>query len=329
MGIQKIIDPSDPQSVARLLNRVNAIEKASAANTAKLKKAQLQLTEAAALSYQGQGVNNLAFNYNGATTLTWAAAFINDKQGNQYQIPSGSATVVNGTSYNVVFNPEHPTLVITTTAIATVLAEPNSLLACTLYLTSANTSFGPSGAGSPPNGSVNGLNFGSSSGGTYKLENIQYTPVTFISSAGGALFTYSLPANELAVGQALRIKASGYYQNTSGVTRSYSFTLKAGVTTLVSTAFAVSTGVVSNSVEWGFEFLVICTAAGIGGTVEAQLQHGMTAQSAAITSVTQTANTSTIAFDTTSIQSFTLNVTQTNDATTSSTGRQFMVERLG
>lgn len=328
MAIQKIIDPSDPQSVARLLNRVNKLENSNALNTAKLKKAQVQLNEAAALSYQGQGVNNLAFNYDGATSLTWAAAFINDKQGNQYQIPSGSATVVNGTSYNVVFNPEHPTLVITTTAIADLLKEPNSLLACTLYLTSTNASFGPGGTGSPANGSVNGLNFSSSSGG-FKLENIQYTPVTFVSSAGGALFTYALPANELAVGQVLRVKTSGYYQNTSAAVRTYTFTLKAGTTTLATTSFATSIASVTNSIEWSFEFLVICTAAGVGGTVEAQVQHGMTVQSSVITSVGQTANTATLAFDTTTSQSLTLNVVQTNDATTATTGRQWMVERLG
>lgn len=332
MAIQKIIDPSDPQSVARLLNRVNKLENSNALNTAKLKKAQVQLNETAALSYQGQGVNNLAFNYDGATSLTWAAAFINDKQGNQYQIPSGSATVVNGTSYNVVFNPEHPTLVITTTAIATVLAEPNSLLACTLYLTSANTSFGPGGTGSPANGSVNGLNFGSASASatTYKLENIQYTPVTFVSSAGGAFFTYALPANELALGQALRISFTGNWTNTSGIARTYTFTLKAGATTLLTWILLASNAATSNAFM-AKQILVICTAAGSSGTIEVQAidPPGPITGGTNPTAMSGTANTAAIAFDTTTIQSLTVNVVQTNDATTATSGRQWMVERLG
>lgn len=170
----------------------------------------------------------------------------------------------------------------------------------------------------------------STAGSAYKLESLQYTPVTFVSSAGGAYFTYSLPSNELAVGQALRFTFTGTWTNTSVATRTYTFTLKAGATTLLTWTLVASNANVTNSFM-AKQLLLICTAAGASGTVEVQAIDppgplgGMTDP----TSMTGTANTATIAFDTTTSQSLTINVTQTNDATTATTGRQFMVERLG
>lgn len=169
----------------------------------------------------------------------------------------------------------------------------------------------------------------SGSSGVYKMESMQYTPTTFVSSAGGALFTYSLPANELALNQALRITSTGTWTNTSVAVRTYVFTLKAGATTLYTWTLTASSGSVTN-LPWGMTFLAICTASGSSGTLEVQLVDqqrytGMTDP----TTFSPTANTATIAFDTTTIQSLTLNVVQTNDATTATTGRQFMVERLG
>jgi hypothetical protein len=170
----------------------------------------------------------------------------------------------------------------------------------------------------------------SSAGSAYKLENIQYTPTTFVSSAGGAYFTYSLPANELAVGQALRFTFTGTWTNTSVATRTYTFTLKAGATTLLSWTLAASNTSVTN-LFMAKQILAICTAAGSSGTLEVQAidPPGPLAGMTDPTSMSGTANTATIAFDTTTIQSLTLNVVQTNDATTATTGRQFMVERLG
>jgi hypothetical protein len=171
----------------------------------------------------------------------------------------------------------------------------------------------------------------SSAGSAYKLENIQYTPTTFVSVCWWRILSriacqrMSWPSDRHYDSRSL---AHGRIQSVA--TRTYTFTLKAGATTLLSWTLAASNTSVTN-LFMAKQILAICTAAGSSGTLEVQAidPPGPLAGMTDPTSMSGTANTATIAFDTTTIQSLTLNVVQTNDATTATTGRQFMVERLG
>lgn len=154
----------------------------------------------------------------------------------------------------------------------------------------------------------------------FKVENVNSTTVTVANTTTETdLMTFTLPANELAAGQVLRVWAHGTAASTG--TPALTVKFKDGTTIWGNTGPAATTA----TNEWNVLFTIICVTAGAGGTAEAQggfngdLYGGLT----------YSRNTATFAFDTTVSHTIKLTATwSVANAANTTTQRQMVIERL-
>lgn len=115
MPTPKIIDPSDPENLARLLNRISSAEKKIASLQTKQSQTQRKLHKLT--SSQGQMLSNFRATASDAVTITWPASWVQDRDGTKYQIASGTATVASSTaSQTYIYNISHKQLTVLSTA---------------------------------------------------------------------------------------------------------------------------------------------------------------------------------------------------------------------
>ena len=156
----------------------------------------------------------------------------------------------------------------------------------------------------------------------FKIENINSTPVSVSNTTTETtLMSFTLPANELAAGQVLHLRASGIFSTASSGAENLTFKVKADSTVLGSLLQAQVASLTNQG--WTVDINVICVTAGSGGTVEGQ------GTVIASTVAGLMANSATIALSTT--VSHTISVTATMsvaNAGNSVSQRQMVAERL-
>jgi hypothetical protein len=91
--------------------------------------------------------------------------------------------------------------------------------------------------------------------------------VTETSLAGSGIGTKTIPANFLAVGRQIRVRARGYVSTTG--TPNFRVRIKLGATVILDTGSVAFIGTIANN-EWVIEGVITCRSVGGGGTVMAQ-----------------------------------------------------------
>lgn len=130
MAGQRLIDPTDPESVMRMMRRIDALEQkmgkvTQTANNTKKRVAGIQ-------SGTQYGSTNFRPTMTLATAITWPDSWLIDSKGTKYQIPAGGVTTLTNltaTQAWVIYNTAHKQL----TAI-----DSNSSVLGTLTSNSAN-----------------------------------------------------------------------------------------------------------------------------------------------------------------------------------------------
>jgi hypothetical protein len=167
-------------------------------------------------------------------------------------------------------------------------------------------------------------------GGGYKLENANATPVTVSNSVAELdLMSFSLPANELAAGQTIRV--FGAFRISNGTGGNQSVTMKGYIGNNVVVSNIAGTLIIAAGIVQGFifEMWATCVGAGAGGSIEA---HGeiFSANGPDYLDATSVLNNAIFAFDTTVAEDieFTVQFGAAN-VNLSATQRQMVIERLG
>lgn len=135
--------------------------------------------------------------------------------------------------------------------------------------------------------------------------------------------TYTIPANSLAVGSVVRHKCWGTW-GPGAVAASIVLKVKWGSTVL---GTATSGSINSNATHgWNLALDAVCTAIGVGGTVEAQGRTLIEPAVLANQEILQMTNTSPITINTTTGQAITVTVTLSNAVSESITLRIMSVD---
>ncbi len=155
-----------------------------------------------------------------------------------------------------------------------------------------------------------------------KVENANQTAVTVQNTVAETdVMTFTLPANELAAGQVVRILAYGVADNQSAGTPNYTLRLKIDANVLIATPATVIAA--TTVAGWKLQGTIGMVTAGAAGTSE---QHGDYIFNAA-TGVDAT--NVTVALDTTVAHTIKVTTTMSSALTTIRTRqRQFLIERV-
>lgn len=138
--------------------------------------------------------------------------------------------------------------------------------------------------------------------------------------------SYTIPANSVAVGDVLRVTATGVY-STALVAPNLTGKLKLGSTTVLNTGALTAVAGVANA-GWTFQGWIVITGIGAGGALEAQGYAEFATAATTALSVNVT-NTAAISLDTTASQALTVTVQwSAASASNSITMRQLVVEKL-
>jgi hypothetical protein len=129
------------------------------------------------------------------------------------------------------------------------------------------------------------------------------------NSAAATVFAtvWAMPANFLAVGRALQIRAHGVYSTLVAVAGNLTLDLIAGATILATTGAQALTVNLTN-LGWELTADVVCITTGAGGTVEAQ-GKAILETTGLTTNVEMMPNVATVALDTTAIKNIGVQVT--------------------
>lgn len=126
MPTPKIIDPSDPENLSRLLSRIDSLEKKMAGVQTAHARTRRKLDKLT--SSQGQMLSNFRATATGAGTITWTDSWVQDRDGNKFQITSGTASVASSTaSLTYIYNTAHKQLIVlptgSTSSMPTITAQ--------------------------------------------------------------------------------------------------------------------------------------------------------------------------------------------------------------
>lgn len=131
MAGPRIIDPTDPQSIMRMLERIATLEKKTSTLSAQFKRTRQKVKEIAAR--KGKGTTNLQFTSTSGTVVTYTTGFVIDEDGVTHQVTGGTVTtsggVASGTNFFFIYNPAHGSMYATTsdTTLSDILKNPGSL----------------------------------------------------------------------------------------------------------------------------------------------------------------------------------------------------------
>lgn len=155
------------------------------------------------------------------------------------------------------------------------------------------------------------------------------TPSTIANTAAETLFTgaASFNQNTLAVGQVLRVLASGVYSTDALLSGTLTFNVKIGSVYVASTAAITMTASLTNQ-GWMLDAFLIVASLGAGGTIEAQGRVFLETASGTMLAGAMP-NTAVVTVDTTVLETLGVSVQWANAAAANSiTLRQLVVESL-
>lgn len=111
MPTPKIIDPSDPENLSRLLSRISSLEKKVAGVQTAHSRTKRKLDNLT--SSQGQMLSNFRATATDAVTITWPDSWVQDRDGQKFQIAAGTATVAStANALTYIYNIVHKQLVV-------------------------------------------------------------------------------------------------------------------------------------------------------------------------------------------------------------------------
>lgn len=108
MAGQRIIDPTDPQSIMRMMERIDKLEKKTSSLNAQYLRTKQKVKEIAAR--KGKGTTNIQFTSTSGTVITYSTGFVIDEDGVSHQILGNTITTSNvagGTVFYFIYNPVH------------------------------------------------------------------------------------------------------------------------------------------------------------------------------------------------------------------------------
>lgn len=138
MSGQRIIDPTDPQSMMRLLDRVTKLEQTSNQLSGQLKRTRKTVKEIAAR--KGQGTSNVQFTSTDGTHITYTSGYVVDEAGVTHQVIGSvlaAVGVTGGGNFYMVYNPSHTQMLTLTSAsvLTAMLKNPGCLHVATCQWT--------------------------------------------------------------------------------------------------------------------------------------------------------------------------------------------------